>query len=129
MTELIRDTVFGHSLRLATRGRVLQYEEERDPTVLERYVDKEKSGRMAHHGHTGLEGQDNGANTGNSDGNNVHSSRRTSDTRVESSDERLNEASGVVVDPEKGRDVTIVTWFSENDPEVGLIPSLVKSFI
>ena len=25
---------------------------------------------------------------------------------------------GQVIDPEKGRDVTMVTWFGDNDPEV-----------
>jgi DHA1 family multidrug resistance protein-like MFS transporter len=51
MKELIRDTVFGHGLRLITRGRVLQYEEDRDPSLWKR-IDKEKSGKMAHHGTT-----------------------------------------------------------------------------
>jgi DHA1 family multidrug resistance protein-like MFS transporter len=36
-------------------------------------------------------------------------SRNTSDTRVESRDQQRNDVSGVVVDPEKGKDVSIVT--------------------
>ena len=89
-------------------------------------MDKEKSGRMAHHGHTGEEKeQEESGEVGNDSGDinssELSSSRNNSDTQVGDSDERRNEASGVVVDPEKGRDITIVTWFSENDPEVNVI--------
>jgi MFS transporter, DHA1 family, multidrug resistance protein len=55
MIELIRDTVFGHLLRPTSKGKVLPYEEDRDPSLWKRYIDTEKSGRMAHHGHTGEE--------------------------------------------------------------------------
>ena len=58
MKELVRDTVFGHFLRLVTGGRVLPYEEDRDPSLWKRYIDVEKSGRMAHHGHTEDEEED-----------------------------------------------------------------------
>lgn len=30
----------------------------------------------------------------------------------------VNEASGVKVDPEKGRDLSIIDWYGPNDPEV-----------
>lgn len=46
MKELIRDTVLGHFLRLITKGKVLPYAEDRDPSLWERYIDKEKSGRV-----------------------------------------------------------------------------------
>lgn len=130
MKELVRDTVFGHALRLATRGKVLQFEEERDPSLWKRYVDKGKSGRMARHGHTGEEEKEEDVDetgNGNSDeqqragvaeGITTSDSRNSSDTRVGSGEAQRNEVSGVRVDPEKGRDVSVVTWFSENDPEV-----------
>jgi len=57
MKDLIRDTIPSHLLRLATGGKVLQYEEERDPSLWKRYVDKENSGRLAHHGNTEEEGR------------------------------------------------------------------------
>ena len=150
MKELIRDTTLGHVLRLVTRKRVLPYEEERDPSLWKRYIDTEKSGRMAHHGHVGEEEKDENSNStdvdsspertydkeeeaeeGNTAGNDESAQRRlrsgrnerlprnSSDTRVTSGDNsRRNEISGVVVDPEKGRDMSIVTWFSDEDPEV-----------
>ncbi|CZR60891.1 related to FLR1-Putative H+ antiporter regulated by yAP-1 and involved in multidrug resistance [Phialocephala subalpina] len=120
MKELFRDTVTGHALRLLTNGKVLQFEEERDPSLWKRYVNKEKSGRMAHHGHTG-EPEEKDEEAGNADGqqqNADSASRESSDTQVCSPENtRRNEASGVMVDPEEGRDATIVTWFSEDDPE------------
>ena len=59
MSELIRDTILGHFLRLGTRQKVLPYEEDRDPSLWKRYVDKEKSGNMAHHGYVSPEDENN----------------------------------------------------------------------
>lgn len=131
MKELFRDTVAGHLVRYTTRGKVLQYVEERDPSLWKRYVDKVKSGRMAHHGHTGEEEKPDekqeeasgidGERQSGMDQNGSNDSRESQDTRVGSQEHTSptrNEASGVVVDPEKGRDATIVTWFSDDDPEV-----------
>jgi len=131
MKELVRDTVVGHLLRLATRGKVLQFEEERDPSLWKRYVDKEKSGRMAHHGtveeekkneQEGNDTSDDSAQeqqrAGVAGGDTTANTRNSSDTRVGSAEARRNDVSGVPVDAEKGRDVSIVTWFGDNDPEV-----------
>ena len=38
MTELIRDTILGHTLRLITGKRVLLYEEEKQPEIWQKYV-------------------------------------------------------------------------------------------
>ncbi len=130
MKELVRDTVLGHFLRLVTGGRVLPYEEDRDPSLWKRYIDKEKSGRMAHHGHTEEEEKDEeeadakGDSTqqqqraGAAEGNATANTRDSSDTEVGSGDVQRNEVSGHRIDPEKGRDVSIVTWFGDDDPEV-----------
>jgi MFS transporter, DHA1 family, multidrug resistance protein len=132
MKELIRDTIPGHLLRLATGRKVLQYEEERDPSLWKRYVDKEKSGRLAHHGNTEEEVEEkkeeaNESGDGNSgahkrdsvaERNNTSNTRNSSDTRVGSGDAQRNEICGVPIDPEKGRDVSLVTWFGYDDPEV-----------
>ena len=144
MKELFRDTTTGHVLRLITKGRILQYEEDRDPSLWQRYIDKEKSGRMAHHGHMGEEDKeekDDEKNDSGEDGsgegrdesfeNDSSAQRPTreqrnqgnshpsgSDTRVGADGTHRNEVSGVPVDPEKGRDVSIVTWYGEIDPEV-----------
>ncbi|KAJ9602705.1 GTPase-activating protein [Cladophialophora chaetospira] len=52
MAELFRDTVAGQFLRLVTGRRILQYPEERDPSIWERYLNVEKSKNMALHGTT-----------------------------------------------------------------------------
>ncbi|CAG8957558.1 hypothetical protein HYFRA_00010424 [Hymenoscyphus fraxineus] len=126
MRELFRDSTFGHAVRLVTRGRVLQFEEENNPSLWERYVDREKSGRMAHHGHVGEEEKDTSKETESNyyDGRqseqrrtNAEDNRASSDTRTGSNEQQRNAASGVAVDPEKGRDVTVVTWYGEHDPE------------
>jgi DHA1 family multidrug resistance protein-like MFS transporter len=135
MKELIRDTIPGHLLRLATGRKVLQYEEERDSSLWKRYIDKEKSGRLAHHGKEEEEEEEeeekkqeaNESGDGNSgaqqrdsvaEGNNTSNTRNSSNTRVGSGEAQRNEIYGVPIDPEKGRDVSLVTWFGDDDPEV-----------
>ncbi len=120
MTELIRDTVLGHLLRLVSKGKILPYEEEQDPLLWRRYIDTEKSGRMAHHGHIGEEEKtkEQDVDNGGPRRNYEDVSRGSSTTGAASHDAPRNEVSGVKIDPEKGKDVTVVTWFSEDDPEV-----------
>ena len=126
MKELVRDTVLGHFLRLLTGGRVFPYEEDRDPSLWKRYIDVEKSGRMAHHGHTEDEEEDEEEadstqqqqRASGVEGNATANTRDSSDTEVGSGEVQRNEVSGHPIDPEKGRDVSIVTWFGDDDPEV-----------
>lgn len=139
MSELLRDTTLGHFLRIVTQQTALPYPEERDPSLWKRYVDNEKSGNMAQHG--GLverdEDKEGEETNGNSDDdaeqsvqgqdnllqghNGLPIARNSSDTRLSSQDgAEYNEVSGVRIDPEKGRDATIVTWYSDNDPEVSV---------
>ncbi len=100
MKELFRDTAFGHLVRLVTRNRYLRYQEEEDSTIFTRFIDAKKSGYLAHHGDTSppesddvsLEGLDNQPQSYNS--------------RMGSAN--INQASGVKVHPEKGRDVHLV---------------------
>ena len=138
MNDLVRDSVFGHFLRFITGWKFFQYEEEKDPTLWHRYADKEESSNMAHHG--SLEPAEatkeateevqrtsaphsNGQGTDPTEGNDQEepmpsTSQNGSNTRASGTDQRINEFSGVPIDPEKGRDATIITWFSEADPEV-----------
>lgn len=173
MKQLMRDTTLGELLRLASGGRVFHYAEERDPSLWKRYIDVEKSGRMAHHGTTEEEKEDDKESSTDRDesesrdreaqrtaektgsrggldqsglrppgtGTNepYHLDTAAQDTSeltwrglgldgeaLNSADTRLgrvdnartNDVSGVPVDPEKGRDVSIVTWYGDNDPEV-----------
>lgn len=126
--ELVRDTIVGHALRMFTKSRVLPYEEECDPELWKRYISREKTGQMAHHGHLGEEEKE--GKDGEKDGEGEdsegqspdarHSSRNSADTRVNSQDQDVgkNSLTGHPVDPEKGKDMTIVDWYSDTDPEV-----------
>ena len=131
MAELIRDTAFGHLVRFVTKAKVLQFAEEKDPSVWTRYIDEKKSGYLAHHGDTnppednaemegigGVRTRDNQYELtnprGRSPGDRLDS-ENSSRTRV--ADENVNHASGVKVDPEKGKDVHLVTWYGDDDPE------------
>lgn len=144
MTELIRDTAFGHLIRFITRNKALQFQEEADPSIWTRYIDEKKSGYLAHHGDTsppddGLDLEGIGGvrtredqftlappprmmHRTNSYMNELHHVRtnRTGGARSfeDSQDTQINQASGVAVDPEKGRDVHLVSWYGENDPGI-----------
>ncbi|KAF4637790.1 hypothetical protein G7Y89_g289 [Cudoniella acicularis] len=78
---------------------------------------------ISHHGHVGEEEkEDNNESSDNDapqDGWPNASRNSSNSTRVGIQDQRRNEVSGLPVDPEKGRDVTIVTWYGDDDPEVG----------
>ena len=112
MTELIRDTVFGHFLRFVSHGQILPYAEDKDPNLWKRYVHEEKSERMARHGHVGEQAEGEG-DTRQAD---QAASQETSRTRV-GKDVQTN-ALGHEVDEEKGKNVNVVHWYSDNDPEV-----------
>ena len=111
MTDLVRDTVFGHFVRLITNGRFFQYAEEKDPSLWKQYIDREQTRNMAMVGNPeGVEPdekKDQGA-----------SSEESSQTRTEEQNQLHSTLTGQKVDPEKGRDATMVTWFGDSDPEV-----------
>ncbi len=134
MSELIRDTVFGHLVRFVTKGRVLQYAEEKDPSLWKQYLDRNGTKNMALHGHpedeTPEEKQESesapvsetqsfvNVNV-NGDVNGANRSDESSQTRAGDGEHQLSSTiTGQKIDPEKGRDVTMVTWFGDNDPEV-----------
>lgn len=123
MTELIRDTAFGHIVRFVSRGKLLQYAEERDPSIYTRYLDEKKSGYLAHHGDTNPPEDDEepelaalgGARTREEKEEKRRSSSRSSRTEV---GDDVNHASGVKVDPEKGKNIDVVGWYGDDDTEV-----------
>ncbi|KAK3725100.1 GTPase-activating protein [Vermiconidia calcicola] len=128
MTELIRDTAFGHLVRFISRKKFLKFAEEEDPSVWTRYIDEKKSGHLAHHGVTdepedgaSMEGLG-GVRTRENQVSMFPPSRLWSMDRTQSYNSRagttrVNHASGIKVDPEKGKDVHLVSWYGENDPE------------
>lgn len=133
MSELIRDTVFGHILRFITKGRVLQYAEEKDPSLWRQYLDRHQTKNTALYGRPDDEtpeekqGRDSGlasetqsnVNGNFSQDNGANLSDESSQTRGGDGGHQLSSSiTGQRIDSEKGRDATIVTWFGENDPEV-----------
>lgn len=127
MAELIRDTAVGHILRFVTRNKVLQYQEEKDPSLWRQYIDERKSGYLAHHGDPTPPEDDQsihglgGVRTREGVDVPQQQARRTSSessrTLKEDGEERqYNQASGVPIDPEKGKDQYLVSWWGDNDP-------------
>ncbi|KAI5369488.1 Putative major facilitator superfamily, MFS transporter superfamily [Septoria linicola] len=126
MTELIRDTAFGHLVRFVSRGKLLKYAEEADPSLYKNYIDQKASGYLADHGDTnpredGTEpdGLKSEKETNGQDPTKTRSSSQgTGDTKVDSDDDtHVNQASGVKVDPEKGQDKHVIGWWGDNDTE------------
>jgi len=110
VADLIRDSPFGHIVRLVTRNKVFQYPEERDPEIWKKYVNREKSGHMAHHGAPEPPQDEENETTHEMAQRDRHLSASSSQTQV-------NEASGVRVDPEKGRDKHVIDWYGAEDPQ------------
>lgn len=134
MEAWIRDTAFSHVVRFLSRGRYLKYPEEKDPTLWKKWVNEEKSGHAAHHGTTEpLEETSDaeserdpvfgGIRTREAKEKDIESGNTTSDDADLSSRSRLpedgthNQASGVKIDPEKGRDIHVID-FLPGDPDV-----------
>lgn len=138
MRELIRDSCFGQIVRLVTNKKFLRYPEEDDVEYWKKYLNETKSGYAAHHGTTEPEEKSDkekdqqrsdsdtpdqeplgGYRTREERGTQLPNSSGSSMTEVDSSERvRYNVASGIKVDPEKGKDVHIVDWYGENDPAV-----------
>ena len=132
MSELIRDTVFGHILRFLTKGKVLQYAEEKDPSLWKQYLDRDQTKHMALYGHTGDETPEEkqeressptdgtqSSGNGNGNGKEAKHSDESSRSCAEGGEPPLSSTiTGQKIDPEKGRDTTIVTWYGDNDQEV-----------
>jgi DHA1 family multidrug resistance protein-like MFS transporter len=114
VADLIRDSPFGHIVRLVTRNKAFQYPEERDPELWKKYVNQEKSGYMAHHG-TAEAPEEESEELQNATGVRDRNSRSSSNTQV---GDGHNEASGVKVDPEKGKDKHVIDWYGPEDPQV-----------
>jgi DHA1 family multidrug resistance protein-like MFS transporter len=55
MADIIRDSAFGHIVRLITKNRVFQYPEEKDLSVWESSLSVEKSAQMAVSGRIGAD--------------------------------------------------------------------------
>jgi DHA1 family multidrug resistance protein-like MFS transporter len=124
VSHLIRDTAFGQILRLITKNRILQYPEEQDPEHWKKYLNEEKSGYIAHHG-TAEPPEDDELRQELQNARGVRNRDAEGDSPADSRDSMatgttINEASGVAVDQEKGRDKNLIDWYGSDDPEVRL---------
>jgi len=145
MKELIRDSIFGQAVRVITGKRVFKYSEEVDSEHWKKFINEEKSGYAAHHGIKDGAIQPHGDESEDEEKIEGIGGIRTRDARAErerqgqgerphgnsavssSSDmtavgerqeeAQYNSASGVKVDPEKGRDLHIVDWYGPDDAE------------
>ena len=126
MAEFFRDTVIGHCIRFVTKGKYLQFAEEKDPSIWKRYLHADKTGNMARYGHVGppADGSDRSTESQEKPDGSLSSSRDSSNSPLEKL--RTTNTVGQKVDQEKGRDVNIVEWFGEDDPENPMNWSLPK---
>ncbi|KXH52139.1 multidrug resistance protein [Colletotrichum nymphaeae SA-01] len=116
--ELLRDTAFGHVVRFVTKSKLrqFQYYEERYPEVWREYVDADKTANVARYGQVEPPDKESDETKNEDDelwrgGASFDSAR----TRVPG-DEEYNELSGTRIDPEKGKNIHLVS-FLPNDPE------------
>ncbi|MCJ1243738.1 hypothetical protein MMC30_000935 [Trapelia coarctata] len=123
--ELIRDTIVGHALRLASGGKILPYAEDRDPSLWKQYVHTEKTAHMAHHGSAGPEEGDGSG----SDSNSPHDSQTAFRTASSHRKDVPRNAIGHRIDQEKGKDTSVVHWYGDNDPENPMNWSRPKKFL
>jgi DHA1 family multidrug resistance protein-like MFS transporter len=144
MKETLRDTVFGQLLRAVFGHEILPYPEELDPSIWQKYVHVDKSGWMARHGTTEphnylidkLKADDESkgprlqANKVNDlEAPTSQSLSRASSTSENSETRLVNEISGIVVDPAKGKDVYVVDWSGTDDPQVRDLRFVVASLL
>lgn len=114
VADLIRDSPFGHIVRLVTRNKYFQYPEEKDAELWKKYVNQEKSGYVAHHGDTSPPEEDVEELR---EARGVREREASEDAQTEVGDE-YNHASGVKIDQEKGKDQHVIDWYGPDDPQV-----------
>ncbi|KAF2255830.1 multidrug resistance protein-like protein [Trematosphaeria pertusa] len=124
--DLIRDSTFGHLVRLASKGRIFSYAEERDTSLWKKFVNEEKSGYIAHHGDTSppsdySKEELRGVRTGDDD-------YAYPSAHADLPEERYNEASDVRIDSEKGKDLHVIDWYGPDDPDNPRNWSTTKKF-
>lgn len=121
VADLIRDSPFGHIVRLVTRKKYFQYPEEKDPNLWKNYVNQEKSGYVAHHGNTSPPEEE---VDGLREARGVRDREGSESSRTEVGEE-FNYASGMRIDQEKGKDQHVIDWFGPDDPQVWQSSSVV----
>lgn len=127
MSEIVRDTVFGHLLRLATKGRVLQYAEERDATLWKQYIDRDQTKNMALYGNPeGVAAEEYQKEQVAGGPSEDSSSTQSANAGQREHGQLSSTITGQRIDTEKGRDTAMVTWYGDDDPEVGVFGGYVE---
>lgn len=119
--DVVRDSTFGHLVRLASKGKYFQYAEERDPSLLKEFIHEEKSSNLRHHGNINPPGR-------GSEPHDSESSSRTQLPEEENTHSQHGESHRTSVDPEKGRDTNVIDWYGSNDPDNPRNWSTAKKF-
>ncbi|KPI40869.1 Caffeine resistance protein 5 [Cyphellophora attinorum] len=123
--DLIRDSIAGQLVRLATGSKFLKYPEERDSSLIDKYINKEKSANLAR---TGTTESTPAAEKSETQEPLQNSSANSSNSTLADPNALVNVASGAAVDPEKGRDGDVVDWYGPDDPENPQNWSIPKKF-
>lgn len=142
MSDLVRDTLFGHFIRLVTKQKYLQYAEEKDSRLWKQYLDRDRTLNMAMYGHPDLSPEEQkekdlrfGSNGDSGDDEDEQArdapakKRSAADAEGEkiaravskqtTHEHQLHSAlTNQRVDTEKGRDAAMIGWFGDDDPEV-----------
>lgn len=140
MKELIRDTAFGHLVRLLSTGKYLKFAEEEDATIWSRYIDQKRLDDLATEAGTDYpEGYEARRLARWQTQKNEFSiwppsrlrtkspSGRSSKTKSTNGGESNGSSRHSQDETEKGKDHQLVSWYSENDPEnVSRIVVIVK---
>lgn len=120
MSSFFIDTTAGRLIRLTTGSRFLKYPEEIDPSLIEKYINIEKSGNLARTGTTqssGAEKEKEVEPLSDSSSTHTRDSANTSTSTIHDPNALVNVPSGQPVDPERGRDGHVVDWYGPDDPE------------
>ena len=133
--DIIRDAFLGHALRIVSRGRLLRYPEERDPKLAGRYYHLEKTSNLARYGQTTVpeDASPKREKEDQSPSDEEHQrplqeSNRSVDSGDTAVHRTVSNVAGTPVDPERGRDMTVIDWDGPNDPENPRNWSLGKKF-
>lgn len=112
MATLLQDSTFGHMVRILTKRRCFRYAEEKDPSLWRRHVNLEKSGRLAYHGRMDSVSIPEDHQLALSE-----SVTRIPSTAWTHRGHNFQGLTGVRINPEQGKDVNVIDWWDENDPE------------
>ena len=135
VADLIRDSAFGHIVRLVSGNKLFQYPEEHDPTLANRYYNVEKTRNIARYGQVtrpdDADDDDNEKKRHPSDSEEASRMPSGAQTPMNGAandtdsamttvplEAQVSNVVGAKVDPEKGRDLTVVDWDGPDDPEV-----------